>query len=99
MAPEIVTPAPPAEGFKFRGEEVRRRHEPNLQIRQQLVFRCGVHRGAVPAIRESKNLLIKGHDVENNSRLNPPAQRRSFARIFRESERAKTFAKFAVLRI
>jgi hypothetical protein len=60
---------------------------------------CGIHRDAIPTIRESRNPLIQGHDVQDRSRMNPPAQGCAFTGVFGESERAKAFAKRSVFGI
>ena len=99
MAREEVASSATSERFDFRGKEVRCGHNPDLQILKQLVHGRGFHGGAIPAIGESENLLIQGHDVEDRSRMNPPAQGRSFTGVFGESERAKAFAKRCVFRI
>lgn len=61
--------------------------------------RRSFHRGAIPAIGESENLLVQWHDIEDRSRVNPPAQGRSFAGILGESQRAKALAKRSVFDI
>ena len=69
------------------------------QIPNQLGRGRGFHSGTIRAIGESENLFIQGHNVEDCSRMNPAAQRCSFAGIFGESERANAFAECGVLRI
>jgi hypothetical protein len=99
MAREEVAVPATFERFRFRGQEVRRGDNPDLQIRRQLVCDRGFHGGAIPAIGKSENRLIQGHDVEDSSRANPPAQGRSFTRVLRESEHSKAFAEGSVLRV
>src|SRR5580700_11018441 len=99
MAREEVAPPATSERLDFRGEEVRCGHKPHLQVPKQLVRGRGFHGGPIPAVGKSENLLIQGHNVEDRSRMNPPAQGRSFTGVFGESKRAKAFAKCSVLRV
>src|SRR4051812_7830917 len=84
---EVASPAT-SERFEFRGKEVRCGHNPDLPIPKQLVRGRGFHSGAIPAIGESENFLIQGHDVEDLPGMNPPTQGCSFTGVFGESERS-----------